>query len=510
MSKWKAMHANTKHALEMEAKTYKDPTHITMIQEIIANAHDAFNANHTENPTVEIILKKIDNDEYIIFHNNANPIPEKFFKEKYQTLYESSKIVGEQIGFVGIGAKIFLPSHKNAEIITITGDRKKLVSKWICNEKGPQYTSSLENQISDIVDLKKFPHENGTTFICKLSHEQYSELESKLEYTVYFWWNYALLTKLFAITVNGKKLESKFPSTGNEFSKKIMLQGQRIDLKFFISDNELGEEFQNIIYVVHGKRIDEKKINTSLEVKGNFGNKIFCYADVTCLAKHVIKSKEGFEKHRYVTLVKTKTRIKFWDFIKEQGLYKDKTKTITKNIELEKLTERINTALQSAKFKDLNPFLAKLKQKTVISSSTGHESVSEADGSQTTKSSNKNNGNKNDNQTIGNNAGTGTVSDDDGKKSGETKPRKTSGINIIEVEHDESEKKEAYVSEQHSAVVINIGHPFYKKIEGTMISEFHKYKIVIDALIRYQTDAENWDVETAFDKAQELLHDIYD
>ena len=41
MLDWKDMHVNTKHALEMEIKSYKYPPHETTIQEIIANAQDA-------------------------------------------------------------------------------------------------------------------------------------------------------------------------------------------------------------------------------------------------------------------------------------------------------------------------------------------------------------------------------------------------------------------------------------------------------------------------------------
>ena len=504
MAKWKPMPTNTKHALEMEAKTYKYPPHITMIQEIIANAQDAFNKHETPQPVVEINLKKIGNDNYILFHNNAMPIPKKFFEERYHTLYESSKNVGENIGFVGIGAKIFLPSHKDAEIITLTGKREILASKWKWTKDGAQYLNSLEDDISEIVDLNKFHHTNGTTFICNLSDSQYSELQSKLKDIVYLWWNYALLSDLFVIKLNNEKLKPMIPNKGNKFYQQIAFQGHIIKFIFWITENELDEDYQNIIYTVHGKRIENVRLDTDLVVKDNFGKKIFCYVDVTFMAKYVLKSKEGFEKHRYVSQIQTKIRTKFWDFVKAQGLYKDRTKSITKNVELENLAEKLNDALQSKKFKELNPFLAYRKRKTIVPDKTGKESVSITEGTQTAGTDNPSTSDHGG-STTGNDSGKANVLDPKGPKSGDLKDRRTRGISISEIEHGETEKKEAYVSEKDNAIIINTGHPFYKKIEGRTIAEFHKYRIIIEALVRYRSNAENWNTDVAFDKTRETV-----
>lgn len=310
MPEWKSMHVNIKHALEMEAKTYKYPTHITMIQEIIANAQDAFNEHNTIAPTIDISLRKVNGSNYILFHNNAKPIPKQFFQEKYHTIYESSKNVGQTIGFVGIGAKVFLASHDGAEIITITGNKEKLASAWRWTETGPQYVSSLDYPISQIVNLNDFQHTNGTTFICKLSPSQYSELCDQLEGIIHFWWNYALLSDMFTINIDGKKIKPKIPGTKKE-SYEMWVKSNRIKLIFYISKNELDEDYQNIVYTVHGKRIENEKLETALSVKDDFGSKIFCYADVGFMAKHVIKSKEGFEKIPYVSAIRAKVRSKF-------------------------------------------------------------------------------------------------------------------------------------------------------------------------------------------------------
>ena len=505
MPEWEHMPVNTKHSLEMEAKTYKDPTHIAMIQEIIANAQDAFNEYNTQDPTVEISFQNDEDKKFIIFHNNAKAIQEKFFFKKYSTLFESSKIVGEQIGFVGIGAKIFLPSHKDAEIITITGDKNKLATRWKWTEEGPVHITSQRTPISKIIDLNKFRHEGGTTFICRLSNKQYLELKSRIQDIIHFWWNHALITKLFAIKINEKEITVEFPSDVKRFDKSFHYQGNKINCNFFISNEELDDDHQNIIYVVQGKRIENDKLETALTIKDNFGKRIYCYANVPMLAKYVIKSKEGFEKDRQVSKIRKRIYQHFWDFVKEQNLYKDKVKTFTKNVELNHLTDRLNLALQSSKFKDLNPFLAKRFRETIVAGN-GDESISKTDGSQKLDDS-TDNGEKDN--IVGEEPGTGSISDDKGEQRGERKKKFVRGINVIELEH-EGEEKEAYVSIGDSALVINTGHPFYKKIEGRLISEYHKYKIAIDALVLYQAETEGWDAQTVLNKSRDLLHSIYD
>ena len=508
MSEWKPMRVNIKHALEMEAKTYRYPPHTTMIQEIIANAQDAFKKHNTPDPTISIELKRINHGSYILFHNNAKPISKEFFKEKYHTLFESSKNIGESIGFVGIGAKIFLSSHDEAEIITITGDREILASKWKWTDTGPQHITSLRNPISKIVDLKKFPHTGGTTFICKLAPFQYSELHGNLKDTVHFWWNYALLSEMFAISVNGEKIKPKIPGTEKK-NHTPWIKGGRVNMVFHVSKNELDDDYQNIVYTVHGKRIENEKLDTALSIKNNFGSRIFCYVDATILARHVIKSKEGFARNSYVSNIRTKIRAKFWDFVKEEGLYKDVAKSITNNVELNQLANKLNAALQSSEFKDLNPFLV-TRHKAIVPSRSGEEPVSEVEGSLRIRAENSGVGGGGSVTTVGEDPGKAGALDRRGSKSGDMRNRRTRGISISEIEHEETERMEAYVSEKDNAVIINTGHPFYKRIEGRTTAEFYKYKIVVEALVRYKADAENWDTGTAFNKARDILHSIYD
>ena len=201
--------------------------------------------------------------------------------------------------------------------------------------------------------------------------------------------------------------------------------------------------------------------------------------------------------------VRNKTQQIFWKFIKEQDLYKDRTKTITKNIELENLTNKLNLALQNFKFKDLNPFLAK-KLRETVNAGNGKELISDTEGSQPSGESTDNEGNSN---VHGANPSTGSVFDDAGTKSGERKKRFTRGLSIGEIEH-ESEEREAYVTDHN--LVINVGHPFYKKIEGRLMSEYHIYKIVVEALVLHQADLEGWSPETVSNKSRDLLHSIYD
>ena len=71
-------------------------------------------------------------------------------------------------------------------------------------------------------------------------------------------------------------------------------------------------------------------------------------------------------------------------------------------------------ALQSAKFKDLNPFIATNKRKTIIPNDVGNETISEIDGSQKSNTDNTNNTNNGSGTTIGDNVGKGSMLDDKG------------------------------------------------------------------------------------------------
>lgn len=504
---WEMMPVDTKHSLEMQTKMYQYPPHITVIQEIIANANDAFEQSNMKKGTVEISLIKDSKNGYIIFHNNADPIPRSFFEKDYQTLFKSSKTIGSGIGFVGIGAKIFLASPHGGEIITITGKKDIMAARWRWSEQGPQYITSLKQPMSEVVDLKKFSHTNGTTFICRLSLEKYSELKNDLENIIKFWWNYALLTNLFEIKVNGKTLTPDVPKGSKKIPRKFRIGGKDINCIYWISETEVPEDYQNIIYVVHGKRIEHDTLDTSLQVKGNYGKRIFCYVNVPMLGKYVTTSKEHFDKDKIVTKIKNRIKEDFWKFIEEQGLLKSNTKDFTKNIELDRLTEKLNRALQSSKFNDVNPFLAKREREIPVENKDGAELLSESTGFQKTGKDAKHSG---PGGTVGDESGKSNVFDQKGSKLGEIQIRHSRGFNIGEIEHDESEKKEAYVSIAEKAVIINIGHPFYKKIQNSSLSEFHKYKIVIEALIRFQVESEGWSVEQALDKSRDLLHSIWD
>lgn len=157
----------------------------------------------------------------------------------------------------------------------------------------------------------------------------------------------------------------------------------------------------------------------------------------------------------------------------------------------------------------MNPFLAAAQRKTIIPSSIGTEPVSETNGSQVTQTGDSGDGHTGSN-TVGEDSGRSHILDKHGTKSGNMRIRRSRGISISEIEHDKTERMEAYVSEKDNAVIINTGHPFYRKIEGRMTAEFHKYKIVVEALVRYQANAENWDANIAFNKARDILHAIYD
>ncbi|MBT5842728.1 MAG: hypothetical protein HOH78_04000, partial [Thaumarchaeota archaeon] len=322
------MKTDTKHAMEIIGeRLYEEPPHITLIQEIIGNANDEFRSHEVIDPTILIDFQENADGYYIIFNNNAPPIPKHFFLEDYQTFFKSSKSAETGgIGFVGVGAKQFVTSKGDRKVITITGDIKNeiLASLWMHKEGQPvKVAVTPKYSIDEILGSQKIQHTYGTTMIASLTKEEYDELKEGMEHIIHWWWNYGLLTNKFKIFVSGKEIGAWIPNPKEKHVRDFQQNSKKVNCIFWISDEELHDDLLNIVWVVADKRIKNKKLETSTRVKKNFGKRIFCYADVTKLLKgYVNMSKEDFRNSESdVRKVKERVRDEFWKFIVSQDLF---------------------------------------------------------------------------------------------------------------------------------------------------------------------------------------------
>lgn len=507
------MKTDTKHAMEMIGKRlYDSPPHITLLQEIIGNANDEFESQEVNNPTITIDFLENSDGCYIIFNNNAPPMPKHFFLEDYQTFFKSSKSseIGG-IGFVGVGAKQFVTTKDGREVITLTGDVKDEIfaSVWKYREGlGVKVGITPKESLENILGSKKINHTYGTTLIASLTKEEYNELRKDIIRNIHWWWNYALLTNAFKIFVSGKEITAWIPNEKEKYQKSFQIGGKKVDCIFWISDDELDEKLQNIIWIVAGKRINYKKLETSISVQKNFGKRIFCYADVSKLLKgYVIMSKEDFHNSE-IMVKKVKARVieEFWKFIVDNDLLKENPNDMTKNVELEMLMRKFNDALQSEKFKNWNPFLAKKTRIIPVLNPEGNEQLSESDGYQKTEENSTNNGKGG---ILGGQSGTGHSFDKTGKEKGEKEIRQAKGFDMGEIDAPEDER-ESWIDYPSKSLLINIGHPFFIKHNANLlVREFNKCRVIIDALVRHQIENGSDNIQTILDEARNLLHEVY-
>ena len=122
-NKGKPLEVNMFNTLSNMLKSYVETDHLDiLVNEIIANGYDAFMENKINDGIISIKLNRLKQDYYYIeFHNNAPPMSENQFIKKYHTVSESTKTLGNGIGYAGVGAKLFTASEDGGEIITITG-----------------------------------------------------------------------------------------------------------------------------------------------------------------------------------------------------------------------------------------------------------------------------------------------------------------------------------------------------------------------------------------------------
>jgi hypothetical protein len=523
--KWEEMPSDTRHALEMVGgRLYKESPHITLIHEIIGNANDEFQKGLTNDPTITIDFEEYENGEFmglIIFKNNAPPIPDEFFKEDYHTMFKSSKSSESGgIGFVGIGAKQFIQSKDGRQLITFTGNEKKsfLASIWEWPASGnPIVAKTPDTSYDEILGSRKISHEKGTTFAANLTKEEFDDLKENLTHYIHKWWNHALLKNRFKIEISGNNISPWIPHAKEKSVRPIRMAGKTIECTFWISDTELlddNDDHPHILYVVADKRITDKKIDDAYKIKGNFSKRIFCYADVSTLLKqYVLMSKEDFQDgNPFVYKVKKRVIQEFWDFVKSKKLLKENLSQKTKDVEMEMILKKLNELLQSKEFKKWNPFLKNIKRQVPLSNPEGNESLSESDGFQNSDGTSND---KNSGGVLGPHDGDGNVLDKSGNKKGELKIRHALGIDIGQVDAP-GKKKESWIDDETKSLLINVGHPFYKKIEyesnqSGMLSlrEFNKKRIMIDALVRFRIESKDGTPEEIIEESKEFLHRLY-
>ena len=504
----KPLPVDREHVLEDLLDMYHFKDVDVLVCEAFANAVDIFLEDKIKNPKIEITLEKVDeNTGYINFHNNGTPMTKAQF-DKYHTIAAKVKQKGGGIGFAGVGAKVFLASKLGGEIFTVTGENnKKFFASRMAREDNDVGYEEIKD-LSKIFGNSKYQHKYGTTYRVRLNSYGYKDLQERLPSIVQFWWNYAILKKQFAVTVDGKTVEP-FDPPGDKFKKSFTWKNHKINCFCWISTEEIPQERQHIVYAVHGKRITKEFLRTPVNWKEDYSHRVFCLANVTHLAGYIKPDKESFEGNWNTNGTRQQTEKFFIEFLNKHGLLgKDISKPQTAEI-VNEMTKQLDKLLTDADFKDLNPFLSPRKRMVPTGDENGDIPVTEIEGE----------GPVGGDETIddgghgtdaGHGEGKSVVEDKDGADPGKRKERKAKGIRIIPTEEYPDEEQEAWVDAPLGAICINILHPFYQTMrESDKFGKFEKFnvnRVLIEALIRHKSDELDWNPKKVLDKYRDLLH----
>jgi hypothetical protein len=498
-------HYETLHNL---LKMYSREPEEVLVLEAVANGMDA------KAKKIEIKFTEDKEEYFISIHNNGLPMSKEDF-ENYHTVSSSFKVKGEGIGFAGVGAKIFLGVNFETEIITITGKKEQLllVSRMYRNGKNIKYETNLEELIlkslQKIINNANLEHTYGTTYKVRLTAKGYIYLKQNIKRILQYWFNYAIISNMLKITVDGILIEPTKLST-EKFKKTVKYKGQKINCYFYISQEVIPEEERHIVYYVYGKRIKNESVDFSYQIIEDKSKKVYCDADVSLLAEYLTTNKEDFHKNPQVNNVKIKIKKAFFEFLKEKELIIKPANTIENSqAEVNALTKRFDIALQRKDLNPLYPFSKSTLHAILIPNREGKITITE----------NKNIQSENEIiEHITPNCETNThqpqeevefAKDNKGNKTGEYKERKSNGIKIVEMDF-ERDPREGWIDFKERVIVFNKGHKFSKNFKNNQrLSKYNFIRVIISVLIKNKNEQEPMDALKTFEYFENLLHEVW-
>jgi len=495
------------HNLENLQDMYEYKEEDVLVNEAIANAADAFRDYSVKNGKIDIsFIKNNDGGGYLSFHNNAPPMTEEqfFSKHGYHEISFSLKQKGKGIGFAGVGAKLFLVSKQGGEIITVTGKSKNdfMASKMYRTINDIKFKTTKKYPLKEILHIPNYSHSYGTTYSVKLTAHGYRNLKEKLPGIIQFWWNYALIKKHIAVTIDGKSLSSWIPN-GVQFKKTFKWKKNNIPAVCFISNDLVPELRRHIVYTVFGKRITNKELDLAIRIKGDYSNRVFCIVDLSILADQLTTNKENFKKNIFVNDCKSKIEDAFWKFLEDENLlnveFQQDTQVVTNE-----LTKKLDELLNTKEFKDLNPFLTHRKRTTLTLDDGGDTVVDEVPGEGPGDGEGGGGG-------EGVDAGVGTgitlIEDEDADRIALKKEKKSRGIKLVYSRNLQTHTEEAKVERNAGAIIIDVLHPMYIRSKTPVtVQNYNLMRIVIEALIRFKNDEVEWDAKETMYRFRNLLH----
>lgn len=305
----------------------------------------------------------------------------------YHTVSLSQKQKGEGIGFLGVGAKIYLASRDGSEILTVSsnGANNIFALKMYRKNTSIEHDTSLNLPLEQIIDntTKMMASKtNGTWYQVRITEKEYYYFRNNLEKVLQHWFIYAMMQDSPKIYVNGEMLKPF--RLGKHVKRLINYKQKQITCHFYYDcgQSELPDENRHIVYSVFGKRVFNERLEFEHQIADDQRNKVFGIVDVSVLAKYLLGNKEEFQKNHEVNNVKQKIEKAFYDFLTDKGFIKDSQQQAQKaDIFTNEFARRLDKLLQHKEFKFLNPF-NDLRIRTVVLQTDDNVAVSQVQNGQ--------------------------------------------------------------------------------------------------------------------------------
>lgn len=456
---WRPVDINVRQIIQDFLEGYSADPEEVMVVESIANSLDAGARN------IRISLWRSERGDFYSLADDGAGMNQRDFEHSYHALAFSTKEKGGTIGFAGVGGKLYLAmleagnsiytetkstTFHGASELTMKGDN----ARW----KRVPPRGKIKAGTGTYVELILRPgHSLDQPGVERVVQENFNAILLGLygKKSIFLSWKPAS-----PLAAWKPPLEAEDESTFN-------VDGVKCAAQFWLAKDEF-ESAVGLDIVILGKRIKSNQwFDAGFEVKPEFSRRVCGLVTADILAKLLTTNKQDLKVGNERTWLAFKKQINtaLMEWLASIGAVKEAPKPRSKDLAAaNEVSEMINRMLKLPEFSIYNPFLRKTTTATAVKSDTPDSFVKQIDGDQNVPGTGRGHSGGNGVPTQGDGGGKGVISSDDGTELGErVRRRLRSGINV-NIDDQPKNQEEGWVTPE--AVVVNKGHPVYRKFQS--------------------------------------------